>query len=368
MSEHVMKALNFASKKGYEVKYNPLTPGMAMWHWENSVTINDRINLLKIFKAFGLDISDESYFEEVQSQIEASEITRDFFFEKTELDQLYGKLNSDSLLMLRARKTAFGNTFFEGRGSPFWVHGDVMHNTLSAYRILNMAEKPDIKLLGSILNYFLEVRDISYPYNTYLTSNILYSLGDGISERMIDKTPSQLKLSGAVDSLATEFPLKISFSSEEPLRISKTGSGTVYLSLFQRYWEQEPTSHEGQMRVETYFQDITPGQILEAGQEVTLVVNLTLERPTNYLMLEVPIPAGCSYADNQNKSRVETHREQWRHQTTLFFNRLNSGKYTFEIKLVPRFTGIYTLNPAKAEMMYAPVINANNEIKKVEIW
>jgi hypothetical protein len=84
-------------------------------------------------------------------------------------------------------------------------------------------------------------------------------------------------------------------------------------------------------------------------------------------MLEVPIPAGCSYAENQPRGSGVVHREQWRHQTTLFFNRLAPGTYTYEIKLLPRFSGSYTLNPAKAELMYFPVFNANNEMRKVVI-
>jgi hypothetical protein len=34
---------------------------------------------------------------------------------------------------------------------------------------------------------------------------------------------------------------------------------------------------------------------------------------------------------------------------------------------MPRYSGKYTLNPAKAELMYFPMFNANNELKKVTI-
>jgi hypothetical protein len=35
--------------------------------------------------------------------------------------------------------------------------------------------------------------------------------------------------------------------------------------------------------------------------------------------------------------------------------------------LLPRYTGVYTLNPAKAEMMYFPVFAGREAIKKVVI-
>ena len=94
---------------------------------------------------------------------------------------------------------------------------------------------------------------------------------------------------------------------------------------------------------------------------------LALENEAEYLMLEVPIPAGCSYAEHQAGGQGEVHREQWRNLATLFFQRLGPGTYTYDIKLLPRFSGSYTLNPAKAELMYFPVFNGNNEMRKVVI-
>jgi len=37
------------------------------------------------------------------------------------------------------------------------------------------------------------------------------------------------------------------------------------------------------------------------------------------------------------------------------------------LPLLPRFTGSYSLNPARAEMMYFPVFNGNSGVKRVII-
>jgi len=50
-----------------------------------------------------------------------------------------------------------------------------------------------------------------------------------------------------------------------------------------------------------------------------------------------------------------------------FYSNLNTGRYDFEIDLLPRFTGKYTLNPAKAELMYFPVFSSNNALKQLII-
>jgi len=84
-------------------------------------------------------------------------------------------------------------------------------------------------------------------------------------------------------------------------------------------------------------------------------------------MIEVPIPAGCSYNSKDSWYPNEIHREYYKNQVTIFCNELDKGSYTFEIDLLPRYSGKYILNPAKIELMYFPTFNANNEIKKVSI-
>lgn len=39
----------------------------------------------------------------------------------------------------------------------------------------------------------------------------------------------------------------------------------------------------------------------------------------------------------------------------------------FEIELEPRYSGSFTLNPAKASLMYYPIFFGRNEIKKLQI-
>ncbi|MPM65602.1 hypothetical protein SDC9_112499 [bioreactor metagenome] len=85
-------------------------------------------------------------------------------------------------------------------------------------------------------------------------------------------------------------------------------------------------------------------------------------------MIEVPIPAGCSY---ESKGRgdfwKETHREYYNEKVVIFCHRLSKGSHDFTIKLIPRFTGLYHLNPAKAELMYFPTFSGRGDTRKCEI-
>ncbi|MCL1867983.1 MAG: hypothetical protein FWF72_03430 [Paludibacter sp.] len=70
---------------------------------------------------------------------------------------------------------------------------------------------------------------------------------------------------------------------------------------------------------------------------------------------------------NAQTSWTLEHREYFKEKTAIFCQRLPQGKHTFYIDLLPRFSGKYTLNPAKIELMYLLVINANNDLRKLII-
>ncbi|WP_460502809.1 alpha-2-macroglobulin family protein, partial [Hymenobacter agri] len=94
--------------------------------------------------------------------------------------------------------------------------------------------------------------------------------------------------------------------------------------------------------------------LLRAGQPAELVVTVDVKAAARYVLLEVPIPAGCSYGDPAAPNYIETHREYLRHQTGIFIDELPVGRHEFRIALQPRFRGQYTINPARAELVYFP--------------
>lgn len=117
----------------------------------------------------------------------------------------------------------------------------------------------------------------------------------------------------------------------------------------------------------THFSNPDSSLILEAGREVSLTLDLEVKNDAEYVMIEVPIPAGCSYASEETNFRLEVHREYFKEKTSIFCERLKKGNYRFEIRLLPRYSGKYRLNPAKAELMYLPTFYGNNEMKKIVV-
>ena len=85
-------------------------------------------------------------------------------------------------------------------------------------------------------------------------------------------------------------------------------------------------------------------------------------------MIEVPIPAGWSYENKkERKNGNEVHREYYQDKVVIFCNRLTQGVHYFNIELLPRYSGLYHLNPANVELMYFPTQQGNTGIKTTKI-
>ncbi|MCL2132683.1 MAG: hypothetical protein FWH36_09610 [Lentimicrobiaceae bacterium] len=113
-----------------------------------------------------------------------------------------------------------------------------------------------------------------------------------------------------------------------------------------------------------------PSLQLVAGKAATLEVSVSSDVASEYVVIEIPIPAGCSYQSKPQSyywRSGETHREYFRDRVCIYLRRMSEGSHTFRVELMPRYTGIYHVNPAKAERMYMPLYYGRTEVKEVGI-
>ena len=59
--------------------------------------------------------------------------------------------------------------------------------------------------------------------------------------------------------------------------------------------------------------------------------------------------------------------DYFKNKVSIFCSSLKKGDYTFTVSLLPRYTGSYHLNPAKAELMYFPVLYGREGMKRVKV-
>ncbi len=150
--------------------------------------------------------------------------------------------------------------------------------------------------------------------------------------------------------------------------VSYKTSRPVYTSYFTTVWNKEPKRTENVFGVKTTIEK--NGEVvkeMKAGETYYINVSVKVDSRSSYLMLEVPIPAGCIQATNENKNGSETHRENFKNKTNIYFIGLNPGNYTFKVAVKAAYPGTYTMNPAKMSMMYFPAIYGSEENKKVVI-
>jgi len=144
------------------------------------------------------------------------------------------------------------------------------------------------------------------------------------------------------------------------------GDFPVYLTPYSHYWDPSPGVKKSEFEISTGF-DNQNSTILKAGEPVRLIASVKVKKDADYVMINISIPAGCSYGNKSQGLYYEVHREYFRNETAIFCENLSTGDYEFTIELIPRYSGTYTMNPAKVEMMYFPTFNANNSIRRVII-
>jgi hypothetical protein len=276
----------------------------------------------------------------------------------------------DILLLKKYLRTDVMGNVYIGRETTDWYDNSIQLSLLG-YKIF--AKDPRMKFYQEgICNYFLQEKRNGGWRNTLETASILETiLPDMISKNSKGIKPAELKISGDQFNVSVKtFPFYTTIpKSVTSLHISKTGTYPVYFTTYTKYWNKQPEKVNGNFEVKTMF--MQKNQIVEtlaAGVPTQLLVFIDVKKEAEYIMIEVPIPAGCSYGTNStNYYNRESYREHLKNKTLIFCEKLPAGKHQFTIHLQPRFTGKYTLNPAKAEMMYFPTFYGREEIRKTII-
>ncbi|WP_300599867.1 alpha-2-macroglobulin family protein [Niabella sp.] len=283
--------------------------------------------------------------------------------EMLELKQEGGlKIHIDSLVKLH-KQTMFGGIYWGEEGWRFWDNS--IQNTLLMYRILRRAGGYSAAL-DQIRQYFLEQRKDGQWRNTYESSLILETILPELFDHNKKPRPAVVEIN---HTRFNTFPFEQQYEAGTVLQIKKEGDMPVYMTAYQQFQNRTPQAVSKDFTVSSrLLQDNRDVQTLKAGKNALLRVEVTARADADYVMIEVPIPAGCSYGTKmQNFWGVETHREYLKNKTAIFCTKMKQGTYTFDIMLMPRYTGNYVLNPAKAELMYYPVFYGRETIKKIAI-
>lgn len=364
ISLQVLEALALAKDNGYTVKLNPTkTVQELIWRLETISNFDETYRILKTLNLFDAQVDYLKYIEKLE---EKNQIQFNERLMLTELQQVHGmEYQLDSILQNR-RTTLFGNVYFSDAKNISNILNNNIQNTLLTYKILKADTLDHTADLSKMRNYFFERRQPGYWRNTFESAQILETILDDFIQGGTKPTTPKLIIKGDISKIIETFPFDFTLAPNQNISIKKTGDFPIYFTSHQSYWEGNPDKRTGDFEISTQFKDTT-SNTLKGGEEVTLLVKVNIKKDADYVLINVPIPGGCSYASTQSKNRFESHRENFKNESTIFCDYLPVGEHQFEVKLVPRYSGNYTLNPAKIELMYFPTFNANTTLKKVSI-
>lgn len=368
ISLHATEALLQAESQGYKTNLDKQKMIGYLIYETDRLKGTDKLFAIETLQHLGAKADFKALFSAYQK--EALPEKKPSQYEKMQaiLTALHAGLpvRTDSILAAR-RYTMFGNVYWGDPGYRFFDNS--VQLTILAYKILKEEGKHP-QLLEKIRNYFLEQRKDGQWRNTYESALILEAILPDILKQGTQPQPASLTLSGAKNETVTSFPYETTLDPESAFTISKKGDFPVYITAYQQFFNSDTQKVSNDFTVNTSF--IKRGDkitALKAGEPVILKVNVTARADADYVMIEVPIPAGCSYESKHQASYSsgEVHREHFKNKVSIFCSKLKQGSYQYDIRLIPRYSGTYTLNPAKAEMMYFPVFFGREEMKQVVI-
>lgn len=150
--------------------------------------------------------------------------------------------------------------------------------------------------------------------------------------------------------------LPYSVTVDHPVAVSTKGRRDFYISAEQTRWERQPEPQGNGMTISA---DIRPTQ---DPNFIEMHVTVRLDHDAEHVVVTVPIPAGCTYADEGRWYRGESGREQYRDRVNIFLEQCTAGEHRFVVKLNARYPGRYTVNPAQVKLIEFPVFNANSSM------
>lgn len=380
MSAHILKALKMAKDAGYHVNLN--ISRIEQDYMDTQSYRQKYISDIEILQALSEWGTEQNYgaavkmFEKMIHQQEAYEDSvaradktirqRSYLKEKLLLWDIRQKqgisYESDSISHY-LKKDILGAVYCDDGIQRDW-YSDNLATTLIAYRIIkedsllqDMKEPMQMYILGTK----------RYGWNTYQASSAISTvLPDLFAESFSKDIPATVILSGKENREVTKFPYETQLVAGESLDIEKKdGMPLIYSAYHITRVFKERTGDAFEVSSTL----LNTGDTVIAGKPATLSVEVKVkQKNAEHVMIEIPVPAGCSYAAKpQSYYGREVHREYFKEKTVIFCEKLPEGTYTFNIPLLPRYSGKYILNPAKVELMYFPVINANNSLRKVTI-
>lgn len=354
MTIYATDALQRAVKAGYKTQ-SALTGAQHLWGVYQFLAIPHKINSLELFINGGFgSVADKI------AKLDTLNLNLQERYALMKAKQASGiKINTKPLLeavrLPNEKQAVWGEKVFS-------ISVNELQTSAVVYEILRREGGHD-ELLKKVRNYFLSQPHTSR--NTIESATVLQTfMQDIVTE---DNKREELIPDFSINGKVTSLPLAMKIAPTETVKLAKKGSELFYVYSWQKF-EANPDARTQIFDIRTSFeQNKRITDTLQAGKPVTMHISMTIDKEREYVMLEIPIPAGFSYQSKTPGYLYEIHREHFDDKVSIFFGKLPRGLYSFKVELLPKFKGQVTLLPARAEEMYFPLHFGNNAKRTIVV-
>ena len=357
ITSYVTDAMNLAVASGYRTKAH--MNGAAFLKVRlNQMNISDRLEAVNALAAIPYPMD---YGEEIGKLSKLNLSLQDHFQYLKLLQSQDSIVNIDTITSSYevAKKGIFwGEQLFN-------VKVNTMQTSLLAYQVLKKAGGND-ELLKKVRTYFL-----NYKPNTKNTIEQANMLQEFMEDMLVESnlqaalTP-EIKINNSI--AGTNYPMELKFKPEQEIKFEKTGA-PVNVYTYEHKIERTPTCSDSLFKVSTKFiensKEVTQ---LTSGEPITMEVEVIVKKSSQYVLMEIPIPASCSYGGNLPQTNAnEEYRKKYDHMTAIACRNLSAGRHKFYIQLIPRFEGSFSLLPTSVGLMYYPDVTYYAPSKTVKV-
>lgn len=362
ITHHVLNAL--LPQKEDAIIQNAIQNGTMYMHSKlvDQKPIHQIPTLLLLRKLNNKNVDYKSYLEKISFDSLSLQEQFQYVLLK-QLEQLPYEKEMSKLKSLK-KETILGGIYWEDKNNCWYNDANI--NTVLAYQMLKNYDAKEAGLVN-IFQYFLEQKRRGYWMNTYTAISILQTILPDVLASTSYKTSPSIQVAGDTTFTINSFPFTKQLENVKQLQFSKQGTGLMYFSAYETYFNTAPSRIEKDFIVTTtMLQKGEKVNKLKANENTTLQLQILCNKEADYVMIELPIPAGCIYNAKNQDYRI-VHTEFFKDKVVLFAEKLAIGKHDFSFELQTRYNGTYTLNPAKVSLMYYPIFYGREALKKVKI-
>ncbi len=363
ISAYVIETFEKADKMGFNISYDvKRSVQQYLNNQYNRGSVSDQLRILKQMYSY----KTANWIENELLKIDPEKLDLADRLIFIRLKQLVNKEFDLNYVLDKRKETVLGYSYWSD-GNETWNKSDIQ-TTLLAHEIINEIDSLS-GITSSIEEYVVQEKLKGRTFNTIERADLISLL---LYKENKDQYGGEVKLSisGELERNIAHFPTSIELAElNQNINIDYSGNQEIIYSMQYSKWDEDPDIDDEIFNIQTTFQENGKEvDELKEGDFSEIVVGLDCKKEASYIMLEIPIPGGCVYADNSSeRNPFEVHREYKKDKVIIYFKTLKTGNHELRVKLQNRYKGNYTLNPAKAELMYFPSKNGWNDCRSIQI-